>query len=233
MEDTAVGHVGDDFTVVDDDDAVVELFDQLVFMGDHDDGGTVLVDAVKQFHDLVGHLRVHVTGGLVGDDGVGVVDQRAGQSNSLLLTAGDLVRHVVCLVLQADQSQDVRDTFLDLFLAGADDAHGEGHVVIDGHFRDEAEVLEHDAQGPAVVRDLPCAHLGQVIVVDHDAAAGGDLFPHDGFQEGTFTGTGRTDNEDELAAVDPQVDVFQSHGSVVVYLGYISEFDHVGILLMN
>ena len=68
-------------------------------MGDKGDGLALLMEALEQAHDLVGSTGVEVTGGFVCEHDDGVVDQGAGDGHTLLLTARELVGHVVHAVL--------------------------------------------------------------------------------------------------------------------------------------
>ncbi len=52
-------------------------------------------------------VRVEVAGGLVGKDEVGLVDQRSGAGDALLLTAGHLVRAVAQPVADAELAHQV------------------------------------------------------------------------------------------------------------------------------
>ena len=61
----------------DGDHPALELLHEVVLVRDHDDGGAHLVDFIAQVDDLERELRVDVAGGLVRDDELGVVDQRA------------------------------------------------------------------------------------------------------------------------------------------------------------
>ena len=76
---------------------------KLMLMGDDHNGDVDLIDGLKQLHDVHRHLRVDVAGGLVRDDQLGAVGQRARYSDTLLLAAGELVRQTVHLVLKADK----------------------------------------------------------------------------------------------------------------------------------
>lgn len=49
-------------------DAMIELRNQFMFMGDHHNGGTHFVDLGEQLHDLIGEFRVDIAGGLVRQD---------------------------------------------------------------------------------------------------------------------------------------------------------------------
>ncbi len=71
-------------------------------VGHHHDGTSVLlVELVKQFHDLDTHLGVQVTGRLIGENDVGVTYDRTGDGYALTLAAGELRREVAHTVAQA------------------------------------------------------------------------------------------------------------------------------------
>ena len=65
---------------------------------DHEDGGALLVELEQHLHDLVAVLGVEVARGLVGQDQVRLVDQRARHGHALLLAARELRREVVAAV---------------------------------------------------------------------------------------------------------------------------------------
>jgi hypothetical protein len=74
-------------------DDVVDVALGARVVGHHDDG--LLEDAVQlaeQRQDLDGALRVEVAGRLVGDDEIGIGDDRARDRDALLLAAGELLR---------------------------------------------------------------------------------------------------------------------------------------------
>ena len=57
---------------------------------DHADGGAVLVQFFQQLHDRFAVAGVEVSGRLIGQQDGGRPSQRAGDSDTLLLTAGEL-----------------------------------------------------------------------------------------------------------------------------------------------
>ena len=195
-------------------------------MGDHQDGGAQIVDLLQQGHDLEGPGGVQVTGGLVGDDGGRVVHQGPGDGQSLLLAAGHLAGETVLLVLQADQLQHIGDPLPDLLLLGADDTHGEGHIVIDGHIGDQAEVLEHDADGAAQIGDLSLADPLQRVAVHMDAALGGAQLTGDQLDDGGLAGAGGAHQEAEFAVFDLHGNTVQSPVALIVCFFNISKKDH-------
>ncbi len=67
----------------------------------HHDGVALAVQLVEEVHDFVGSLGVEVTRGFVGQQDAGIVDQSAGDSHALPLSARKLVGAVVAPVAQA------------------------------------------------------------------------------------------------------------------------------------
>ena len=220
--------IGHDPSVLQGDDAMVELLHELVLMRDHQHGRALFVDLRQQLHDIVGHLRVDVAGRLVGDDQRRIVHQRPRQPHALLFAAGQLRRIAAALVLQVEQLQNIRHAAADLPPGLADHTHGERHVIVHGHGVDQPKILKNDPHRAAEIRHLPPPQAGQAIVVDDHLAGGGQLLVHDQLEERAFAGAGRTDDKGELAVVDVQVDITQRRGGTpgAVAFIYAPKFDH-------
>ncbi len=127
-------------------------------MGDEHDGVAVGVQGVKQGHDFEAGLGVEVSGGLVGEDDGGPVDQGAGDGHTLALAAGELVG----LVVHARFEADIGERFL-----GAGDAGGRGCAVIDQW---QLDVVEGSGAGEQIEglkdeADLLVADAGELVVV--------------------------------------------------------------------
>ena len=76
------------------------------FVGHHDHRDALLaIELADDLHDLVRGARIEVAGRLVGQQHGGLVDQRAGQRDALLLAAGELAGRVALAVGQADARQ--------------------------------------------------------------------------------------------------------------------------------
>src|SRR5262249_19194209 len=69
-------------------------------MGDHDDGDAVTVQVLEQGHDLHAGPRVESASGLVGQDEHRLIDERAGDGDTLLLAAGELRRVMMLAIRQ-------------------------------------------------------------------------------------------------------------------------------------
>ena len=75
-------------------------------MGYHYNGTSVfLIQLMQQFHYLSTHLRVQVTGRLIGKNDLRITDNGTGNSYTLTLTTGELCRHVTHTVAQTDLCQ--------------------------------------------------------------------------------------------------------------------------------
>jgi hypothetical protein len=117
--------VADDAAVLDLEDAVGEVEDAVV-VGDDDDGAVRLDrDGAQQVHDAAAGAGVERRGRLVADDQPGIVDQRAGDGDALLLPAGQLARQALGKLADVELLQRLgaaRDRF-GPFHAGGDQRH--------------------------------------------------------------------------------------------------------------
>src|SRR5262245_55679849 len=73
------------------------------FMRDQEHGNpSLLVQALKDAHDLDARPCVEVAGGLVGQQDRGLIDERSSDCHTLLLSTGQLIGHVVVALAKAD-----------------------------------------------------------------------------------------------------------------------------------
>src|SRR5690606_2044918 len=93
---------------------------------------------------------------------------RAGDGDTLLLTAGELPRQLVALRFQPDEAQSLIDPLGDLDLRGTAHLETETDIRPDGHMRKERIILEHHAEA-AILR----LQLVDALVIEIDAAPGG------------------------------------------------------------
>ena len=108
LQDPAVEHV---------DDAAGEV-GMRRRVGDHDDGRAFLVELAEHPHHLLAVGGVEVAGRLVGEDQLGLADQRAGDGDALLLATRQLGRAVLGAVGDADLVEHLVDARLALARAG-------------------------------------------------------------------------------------------------------------------
>jgi hypothetical protein len=126
-------------------------------VGHHHDRLPELADRLAQEVQDVGRgVRVEVAGGLVGEDQIGLVDQRPGARHPLLLAAGELGRAVREPVRDAELPDQVAEPVA--VDPGPGQVGGQGDVLGRGQRRDQVEGLEDEA-------DLVPAQPGEAGVI--------------------------------------------------------------------
>ena len=95
-----------DEAIFNDGDPVADFFDDLHLMGNDDDGETkTLINVFQQSQNRMRGLRIQGGGGFIAQKHLGTVGQGAGDTDALLLSAGQLRGVLVFLIGQADQFQ--------------------------------------------------------------------------------------------------------------------------------
>src|SRR5690606_10547111 len=106
-------NVADDAAVAHDEVALAVVRD-VELVGDHDDGDALVVEFLKNAHDLDGGFAVEVAGGFVGEEDVRLVDEGAGDGDALLLSAGKLAGKMIGALGEADDVEGVEGALFDL-----------------------------------------------------------------------------------------------------------------------
>ena len=127
---------------------------------------------------LVADTRVECAERLVEQQHPGLVRERPGDGDALLLSARELGRIAPVVPLERDELQQLAPASASLFDADAARAQCELDVVGDAHVPEQRVVLEHEAD-----LALARAHLRHVATVQHDAPAVDVRQPRDGAQQ--------------------------------------------------
>ena len=130
--------------------------------------------------------------------------QRAGERDALLLAAGELRRVFLRLVGEADQRQELGDARGDLLAGPPDGDEAVGDVVADLQVGKERVGLEDDAEIALADRQA-----GDVPPGLADRPGRLHVEAGDGAQQRRLSAARRTEERDELAALDVEVDVFE------------------------
>ena len=73
-------------------EAAFGFLSQAAVVRDHQDGGVVVAaQGAQEFDDVLAGLLIEVSGGLIGEDQLGLVGQRPGNRHTLLLSTGQPV----------------------------------------------------------------------------------------------------------------------------------------------
>ena len=148
---------------------------------------------------------------LVKQEQLRVRRNRAGDGDTLLLTAGQLVRITVAIFLDPHGFERAHNGFFDLGLAHLFDLQTERDVLEHGHVRPQGVALEHQVQ-TAVFRLL----IEGLVGVDDRTAVDGHgamlrLFKAgDNAQGGGFAAAGRAEQRHKIAVLDREVDIAQN-----------------------
>jgi hypothetical protein len=110
--------------------------------GAHDSGAALALEGAKEGEDFLARLEVEVAGRLVGEDDGGVVDERAGAGDPLLLPPGELAGAMVEAVAQADPLEGGRGAGVRILDANAGEDEGEPDVLEGAQRGEEVEGLE-------------------------------------------------------------------------------------------
>src|SRR6478672_1819176 len=105
--DAPVSHFDDAFAVLRDVGLVRHEYD----------GDPLLIQFLKERHDLDRHVAVEIARWLVGEEQRGRRDQRPGDRYALLLAAGQLAGLVIQPIAETDTSQRFRGELLRVFPA--------------------------------------------------------------------------------------------------------------------
>ena len=204
--DLLLGALLDHAAQVHDRDPVGQVTHDRQVVGDEEIGHAELVlQVLEQVDDLGLHGDVERGDRLVADDDLRLEGERAGDPDALALAAGELVRIPVHVVgVEADALQQLLGA-LQPPLPGRDvGVHRPalGHDVADRHARVQraVRVLEDDLDLAAVPLEGPAAHLGDVLTLVADRAAGRLLQRDQQLRDRRLAAAGLADHADRLTA---------------------------------
>ena len=194
-----------DAALVEDDHGVGEGEGLLLVVGDVDEGDAeLLVHLLELDLHVLAHLEVQGGEGLVEEEHLGLVHDGAGDGDALLLAAGEGFHVAVLVVGHGHELEDLADALLDLVLGHFLELEAEGDVVVDVQVREQGVALENGVQRALVRRDA-----GELLAVQEDGTFVRLEEARDHPQEGGLAAAGGTEEGEEFAAADVQVDVLE------------------------
>ena len=180
-------------------------------VGDHDDGGALIVQLAQEVHYLAAVLRIKVSRRLVGEDDFRTGDDGAGNGDTLLLTAGELAGEMLGAMADIHAAHG----FLDALAAlGAGHPHikqWQFDVLFDTEVVNQVKRLEDETdEAFAQSVALRLAEVAHVLSAEQILSVGGGVEQSEDIEQcGLATAAGAHDG-DELAFVD--VDVHAAEG---------------------
>ena len=201
VEDPAVRHVHD----------AARSLRQLGVVGHGHDRPALLHEGLEELEDDIRRRRVEVARRLVGDEQGRVVGQRTGDRDALLLPTGGARRQLACLIGHAHALEQAHGPLVSLARRPQPaEVHRQHHVLDHGQRRQQLEELEDDADRPAAPDGGPA--LGQEAQVlagngHHPGRRAVDAGDH--VHERRLAAARPTDDADELAGVDLEIDAIE------------------------
>ena len=128
------------------DDLALGLVGDVLLVRHDDHRVAAPVDVLEQRHDLLRGAAVERAGRLVGEDHLGLADQRARDGHALLLAARQLVGHEGLAIRQPDQVEELLGAVVALLAADALVVERQRDVLRGVLERQQVEGLEHEAR---------------------------------------------------------------------------------------
>ncbi len=208
-----------------DGGAMADPRDHLEFMGDQQNREAQLaVEPREQVEDLVRRVGVERARGLVRQQHRRLGGERPGDRQALALPARELPGVGLRLVREAHEVEQFERPFAPGGARRPPEPQRQGHIGRRVAVRQEVEVLEdHRGLGPRGSQ-LTSAQLGQLDAVDLDRARVGPGEEVDGAQERRLAGAGASEDAEDLAGGDVEVDRVQ-RDQIAEALGHTGQTD--------
>src|SRR5580704_5730430 len=195
-------------TAVGEFDAAVGLAGDVRVVRDHQDRMAGMVQLAEDFQDDLFIGFVEIAGGLVGQDDLRLIDQRARDGYALLFAAGELRGEVRHAFPHADAAQGF---FRLLFIGHAVKVLRE-HDVLDGvQIWDKVKLLEDEADFfGAVANHLVLGGLREIDNIDDDAAGVQLVESAKNVDERGFSGAGGSHERHPFGGGDAETEIIES-----------------------
>ena len=184
---------------------------ELLVVCDDDEGLAELAPKVEEEAvELVFAVRVEASGGLVGLDNAGPVDEGAGYGDTLLFASGELGRLVGDAVGEAEEVEQFASLTFGLRGGIVGDECGDHDVLKCGELWQEAVELEDESDVLVAKGGHASFAEGEgVDAVDADGAGVGSVECADDLQQGGLAGSAGPDDGDNLVVLHFYVDAFE------------------------
>ena len=168
---------------------------------------------MQQFHNLSPHLRVQVTGRLIGEYYLRVADNGAGNGNTLALTTGELCRHVAHTVAQTYLLQYLFRQAAAFFGRHLSIKQGQFYIIQHIQRVNQVERLEYEAQLHVTESSkFLVLHAVYLSACYFDGTACRRIEQTHNVQQRGLTATGRSHNTQEFSLIHFEVNILQCYG---------------------
>ena len=167
------------------------------------------VEAAKDAHDLKGKVGIEVARRLIRNQQLGPRDDRARDTNALLLARRQRGGALLFLTQQPDLVERSAHAASGFTWPDSRDDQWQRDVIEYRAVMQQAMILEHHADFATVGRNFSARYLAGVAAIDNHLAAGGALYQGNQLEQGALAGAGMAGHEDHLAAFYVDAEVLQ------------------------
>jgi len=191
---------------------------QLPVMGTDYDCRTLSVYLLEESHDFIGQLWVEVSGRLISQEYLGIIDDCPGYGHSLLFAVGQLCWVFPHLVMEIDHPQGVKDSPPDFLAGNTQDLKDDSHVLKDSLLEKKPEILEDDPHASSYLVDPVVRNAEDISVVDDDLAMGRKDLPKYQFKKGCLPRTRGPGDEEKVSFLNMEGNVGESPSRSLILL---------------
>ena len=211
-----------DAALVEDDDGIGKGQGLFLVMGDVDEGDAeFLVHLLELDLHVLAHLQVQGGQRFVQEEDFRLVDDGPGDGDTLLLAAGEGLHVAVLIIGHGHELEHAADALVDLVGRYFLELQAEGDVVIDVQVREQGVTLENGVKWTLVRRNA-----GEFFPIHHDGSFIRLQESGDHAEQGGFATAGRSQQGQEFAAADIEVNIFE-HLFFAEGLGKVLDIDNL------
>jgi len=216
----------DNHPAIEHGDAIAQRAHDVHLMRDHDNRETqTAVDFGQQIEHLARGLWVERAGGLIAQQHLGAIGERARNADALLLPARKLRRIFIALVSQTHQCQQFINARFDLRISQfTGDAQRHGHVLRDRARTQKIEMLKDHADALTQGAQAFVAERRDFFAIDPNLATANFFEPVNHAHQGRFARARMADNAVNFASADFEADIAQGRN---ILPGYAIAFFNV------
>lgn len=163
------------------------MSDELSVVSSDDDRRPTFVNLAEEIHDFKGQFRIKVSSGLVSQNNLRIVDDGSSDSDSLLLSVGEMGGVIPHPVMKINHSQSIEDFPSDILSRYSQDLEDDGNIVKNFFMEKKTEVLEDHAHAPAEFIDFMSRNPQDIPAVNDDLTLGREELPKNYFEKGRFS----------------------------------------------
>lgn len=175
--------IAHDLALIHRDHAPTHRIDHHLVVRREQDRGAEIVDALQNFDNIVRIDGIEIAGRLIGDQHIGLIDERARNRNALLLAAGEFMGKTPYFFSQADEIEDVWHIGLYIFIALPRHFERKGDIFVHIFGGKQTEILKHGANIATKLQKILRGELLDLVFAKIHGALGGKYFRKQHFEQ--------------------------------------------------